>query len=97
MAIKITLTAYNMGEQCSEADFDAWARWVGEHVDEACGVEVTEVDQYPFPSNHAAHATDRVSGGTEKDNETVRRWLANEGWEAFCADTSAWPAGALAS
>lgn len=91
MSITITLTAYNMGDGCDEADFDAWAKWVAEHVDEACGVDIHHVDQYPFASNHAAHATDRVSGGTPEQNEAVRRWLAHEGWEMFCTDPGAWP------
>lgn len=91
MAISIVLTAYNMGSEATEADFDAWAKYVGEHVEEACGIKLESLDQYPFHSAHTAHDTDRVSGGGNEDNEAVRRWLANEGWEAFCADADAWP------
>lgn len=87
MGISIRLTAANMGD-VTEADFDAWARYVTEHVDEACGVEVAEVDQFAFVGGHGR---DEVRGATSEQRETIQRWLSSEGWEAFCADTSAWP------
>lgn len=86
--ITITLTAYNMGN-VTEADFDAWARYVDEHVSEACGVEVLVVDQFAFG---ASEERDVVTGATDEQEERILDWLAHEGWGAFCADTSAWPA-----
>lgn len=87
MAIKIILSAANMGNLADEADFDAWAAFVCEHVDEACGVFVADVDQLRFGDA----GPDRVTGATEEQTETILSWLAHDGWDAFCADASAWP------
>jgi hypothetical protein len=87
MAIKIILSAANMGSLADEADFDAWASYVCDNVDEACGVFVAEVDQQRFGDA----GPDRVTGATEEQRATILGWLAHEGWEAFCADSTAWP------
>lgn len=87
MAIKIILSSANMGNDADEADFDAWASYVCDNIDEACGVDVAEVDQYRFGDG----GEDAVSGGTDDEHERVRHWLARDGWEAFCATPAAWP------
>ena len=86
--MKITLTSYSMGD-IDQADFDAWLRYVCEHVDEACGVLVAEVDQFRMGTGHDR---DVVEGGTEEERARVLEWLAHGGWDAFCADPAAWPA-----
>jgi hypothetical protein len=90
--IKIQLTAYNMGE-VDEADYDAWARYVVEHIDAGVGFEVDEVSQHRFVGGPAE---DTIMGGTDKQRAAIREWLDVTGWEAFCADASAWPQRAMA-
>lgn len=85
--IKITLSAANMGNMADEADFDAWASYVCDHVDEACGVFVTEVDQFRFGDG----GRDTVTGATDDEEARILSWLSHDGWEAFCADAGAWP------
>ena len=89
--IEITLTAQNMGPDHSEADFDAWTSYVCEHIDDAVGFEVHEVAQFSFDGGPA---TDRVDGASVDQVEAIRNYLAHEGWDAFCADASAWPKAA---
>ena len=84
--ITITLTAYNMGPQTTEADFDAWRRYVCDHVDDALNVSVDSVDQHSFTGGPAE---DTVTGGTEEQREAIRSWLAHEGRDAFCAKRGA--------
>lgn len=80
-SLKIILTAYNMGPETTEADFDAWAAYVNEHVDAVVG-ETVQVEQFDF---NAGQSKDRIEGATYEQRETLRRWLAVDGWEAFCA------------
>lgn len=85
--ISITLTACNMGD-VTEADFDAWHRYVCDHIDEALGFEVHEVDQHPFANGPAKNT---ISGATDEQEEAIREWLSHGGYEAFCATPEAWP------
>lgn len=85
MAIQVILTAYNMGADATEADFDAWASFVAAHIDEAVGCEVASIDQAPF---RGAPARDGVSGATDEQECAIRRWLSHEGWEIFCAQAA---------
>ena len=80
MAIEIILSSANLGPEADEAFFDAWASYVAEHVDEACGVDAT-VDQCRF----GEAGEDSISGASEDERETIRQWLSVDGWEAFCA------------
>ncbi len=50
--ITITLTAYNMGPQTTTEDFDAWRRYVCDHIDEALNVSVDSVDQHSLVVRH---------------------------------------------
>ncbi len=85
--ITVTLGSTNMGTDCDEADFDAWASWVCEHIDEAMQFYVYEVNQHPFGSSDG----DRVVGATEEQKQAILTWLSVDGWEAFCATPGAWP------
>lgn len=82
MAIKITLTAYNMGSETTEADFDAWAKYVAENIDESMGFEVESVDQFPF---RGGPDKDAIEGGTGEQRVAIRDWLSVIGWEAWCS------------
>lgn len=89
--ITITLTAYNMGPETTEEDFDAWHSYVSAHADEAVGGEnqgntPIDVDQHSFTGGPAE---DTVTGGTEEQREAIRSWLAHEGWDAFCGERGA--------
>jgi hypothetical protein len=83
MMIQITLTAANMGD-VDEVDFDCWASFVVDEIDNAMGFEVAWVDQAPW--GRPQPAEDAVQGGAEEQRAAVRRWLANEGWETFCGE-----------
>lgn len=83
--INVTLTAYNMGSEATEADFDAWASYVAEHIDEALDLTV-EVDQHGFPGGPAE---DTIQGATSDQRDEIRRYLAVDGWEAFCSSMAA--------
>ncbi len=82
----VKLSSANMGD-VTEADFDAWAAWVNDHIDAVAGCPVS-VEQFAFGDS----GPDQVSGLDDAARETVLSWLRAEGWEAFCADASAWPA-----
>ena len=84
--ITITLTAYNMGPETTTEDFDAWRRYVCDHIDEALDVSVDSVDQHSFTGGPAE---DTITGGTEEQREAIRSWLAHEGWDDFCAEHGA--------
>lgn len=88
--IKIKLSSAAMGD-VTEADFDAWAAYVLDHIEEETGIEIAEIDQFAF-----GHAGDDEISGADDDDEraAIRTWLAVIGWEAFCADESAWPKAA---
>lgn len=81
--IKVRLSAAAMGPQTTEADYDAWARYVSEHIDEATGL-VVEVDQAAF-TGRGSESEDRIQDATEEEHETIWTWLTVTGWEAFCA------------
>ena len=83
MKATIKLTAYNMGD-VTEADFDAWARYVAERIDELTGLDVT-IDQFRFGDGFE----DKISCEDihlEQIDEVLRGL-----WESFCSDGSAWP------
>lgn len=81
----VTLTSANMGADATAQDFAAWVRYVSEHIDARTGLDVT-VDAARFDSG----GSDRIVADDE-DRDTLRRAISVELWEAFCADTSAWP------
>lgn len=87
--IRIALSAANMDPNATEADFDAWATYICDHIDEATGL-VCEVDQAAF-TGRGAEAEDRIEGATDEQREAIRGWLSVTGWEAFCADAGARP------
>lgn len=89
--VEITLSSAALGDEADEAFFDKWAGWVAEHVDERFGVDAS-VDQFRF----GEAGEDRVIqcgriGGEGIDVADIRRWLKNEGWEAFCAEMDGGP------
>lgn len=89
--ITVVLSSANMGD-VTEADFDAWQRYVAEEIEEALdlGDGCTTVEQFRF----GAAGADHVSGVTEEQTIAIREWLSHAGWDAFCADPSAWPPAA---
>ncbi len=93
--ILITLTAYNMGPEATEADFDRWANHVTAYIEGALGLcagscgpcrcPSVEVDQHPF---RGGPADDTISGATEGQAEEIRIYLESTGWE-WCASSEA--------
>lgn len=82
--ITVTLTSYNMGD-VSESDFDAWASYVGKHIDGLTGLDVA-VEQARF-----GEAGEDAISGSDEDDQNVKDALRVL-WDRFCADDSAWPA-----
>jgi hypothetical protein len=78
--IKIILSSANMGD-VDEVDFDCWASFVCDSIDEALGIEVRSVEQFRF-----GEGADIISGATDEQEEEIRRWLGHEGWDAFCGE-----------
>ena len=88
MTIRITLSAQNLGPDADEAFFDLWRAYVENHIGEALGLEVSEVEQFRF----CDISPDRIEGATGEQARAIRMWLAYEGWESFCAEDTQWPA-----
>ena len=87
----VTLTLGRSEALDGEADFDAWVVFVTARIDAESGCDVT-VEEHRTNNNQddtisAAVATTRA-GYPAKD--AVREALLSI-WEAFCADTAAWP------
>jgi hypothetical protein len=86
--VNIVLTAYNMGGDATEEDFDKWAAHAAQHINEACGVDA-RVEQYAF---HKGTDRDFVySDDDDIDSDRaavvrVRNWLRYGGWHAWCAE-----------
>jgi hypothetical protein len=80
----VTLTAYNLGPNTREADFDAWVAYVAEHIDEATGLDVS-VDAFAFTGRGAGGDKDNVSCDDE-DRETIEEALEML-WERGCAES----------
>ncbi len=74
----VRLSSANMGD-VTEADFDMWAEYVNERIDEACGflVEVTQA-RFGEPGD------DFIADGVGDQNDTVREAIATL-WESWCA------------
>jgi len=87
-----TLRLYSgaMGD-VSEADFDAWAAYVQEHL-EIDGLDIT-VERARF----GEAGEDALSGDcTEDEAESAHEACAHGLWDAFCSDDSAWPSRSAA-
>ena|SRR6185436_2848785 len=77
----VKLTAYNMGDDATEKDFDAWVAYVSEELPERCGCRV-DVDAFPF---RGGPADDRIVAG----DEDLQDFLAEELrylWADWCAE-----------
>jgi hypothetical protein len=87
--ISVTLSAANMGDQATEADFDKWAAFCAEHLPTLSGLEsaTVEVDQFAF-TGRGAEAEDKISGANEEQRETIKRFVSVDGWDSFCTDGS---------
>jgi hypothetical protein len=81
--IRVTLTAYNMGENATEFEFDAWANYVAAQAESFLGFEV-QVDQYSF---RGGPAEDAISGGTREQREVLCSALMHDLWDQACADS----------
>jgi hypothetical protein len=76
--IEVMLSSAHMGD-VDETDFDVWAEFVSERIEEATGLAI-QVDQAPF----GEAGEDVISRADEHERATVREWLSITGWEAFC-------------
>ena len=81
MAISVTLTSANMGD-VDECDFDAWASFVCDSIDDAVGFEVAAVDMHAFGRGPGR---DTVSGASEEQEAAIREYLSVTGWDAWCS------------
>jgi hypothetical protein len=88
MSIEITLSASGMGDGADETDFDLWARYVAEQIDERTGLTVS-VDQFTF-TGPGSWPEDKIeiagNDGEPADAvETIKHALGAL-WEDFCGD-----------
>ena len=80
MTIKITLSSANMGD-VDEADFDCWAGFVNDRIDDVAGATVV-VDQFQFGEADE----DQIEGATAAQRDAIRSWLGVDGWNEFCGE-----------
>ena len=80
-SITVTLTAYNMGPDATEEDFDSFAAFVSDRIDDRTGLDVT-VDQFRFAGS--GQGRDAVSGANEEQERSIRETLAAL-WDEWCA------------
>lgn len=80
----VILTAYNMGD-VSEPDFDAWAGYVNDRIDERCGFSVA-IEQHAFANGLARDTVSAPPSRVDAIRDALERL-----WDDFCADASAWP------
>ncbi len=75
----VTLTSYNMGGEATAADYDAWVRYVNEHIDERAGFTV-QVDADRF----GTAGDDRISDADDAQREEIKEALRSL-WDSWCA------------
>lgn len=76
--ITVTLSSANMGD-VDETDFDLWARYVADNIEDATGIEC-QIEQHRY-----GEGEDEIEAYGE-ERETLRRWLSTDGWNAFCGE-----------
>lgn len=81
--IRVTLSSYNLGNDATPDDFDAWCAYVSDNLATRCGIvpDAIEVDSYLF----GEAAKDRVRGGTEDQRLAIQHVLAYDLWDTFCS------------
>lgn len=80
----VKLTAYNMGPEATEADFDNWVEFVNERIDEKCGFSV-EVDAYPFARGQASDDISVGPRGGDECRGTIVEALSTL-WDDWCSE-----------
>jgi hypothetical protein len=75
----IILHADGLGEDATEADFDAWAAFVDAEIDKRCGFDVT-VEQARF----GVADRDQIRHTTDAQEQVIREALI-EIWNDWCA------------
>ena len=89
----VTLTLGRSEALDGEADFDAWVVFVAARVDAESGCNVT-VEEHRTNNNQddtiCAASLDATRADGYPAEDAVREALMSI-WEAFCADTAAWP------
>lgn len=81
MSITVTLSAANMGQNATEADFAAWTAYVESNIERDLGFAIG-VEQSGFTSGAN---DDRIVGATDEQRECIEAYLGQAGWDAFCA------------
>jgi len=92
--VTLTLGRDGMGDNADEADFDAWVVFVTDRIDEESDCDVTVEVRGPRDAQD-----DDIRGGDERMPGCAPGYDGNAAvgdamtrlWEAFCADTAAWP------
>lgn len=79
--VAVTLTAYNMGPDATEADFDSWAKFVNDAIDARCGFTV-DVDQFAFVGSSSSR--DRIANATDEQHDSIREAMVSL-WDEWCA------------
>lgn len=83
-APSIRLCASGMGDDATEADYDAFVAFVSGRIDERCGFAVQVDSALHYECGYTQYR------GDDDDRETMQR--AHDAlWEEFCATPEAWP------
>jgi hypothetical protein len=94
--VEVTLTADGMGEDADESDYDAYVAYVSEHLDVAGAVVTVEAARFGEGGEARIVVGREFARGPMRDiRQEVKDSLVTL-WDAFCADTSAWPAKVVA-
>ena len=88
--IVVILTAANMGPENLAEDFDAWHAFVCNNIDAGVGFEIWDVRQATAGSENEIEESgpwtaDDTGNKLLARREAILSWLANKGWDAFCA------------
>ena len=74
-----------MGIIADERDFDDWTQWVTDHIEEALGLTDVMVEQFTFTDGPDR---DDIDCDDDDTRDAIRTWLATDGWDAWCVESS---------
>lgn len=84
--VTITLGRDGMGDDASEADFEAWTSYVANRIDDLTGLDVTVDERRRGDVQETA-----IDADDDVDEQSIHDAIETL-WAEFCADPSAWPA-----
>lgn len=80
----VILTAYNLGQDATEKDFNQWVSYVSGKITELCGFTV-EVDSFSFTGKNSGGPNDDIYNASDEQKVIIQDAL-RELWDIGCAD-----------